>query len=121
MVAGAAWACIAGVLKVTRDVNEVIATIMLNSIALSVIQWLFDELLPRQLAATGSTSRPSCCRRPRGCPSWSTASSAACSSSAIVVLVVYWLLVFKSRFGFRLRASGLNPVAARTAGIAPSG
>ena len=30
---------------------------------------------------------------------------------------MYWLVVFKSRFGFRLRASGANPVAARTSGI----
>ena len=37
---------------------------------------------------------------------------------AIAVVIGYWILVFKSRFGFRLRASGLNPVAARTSGIA---
>jgi simple sugar transport system permease protein len=36
---------------------------------------------------------------------------------AIAVVAAYWVLVFKSRFGFRLRASGLNGVAARTAGI----
>jgi simple sugar transport system permease protein len=36
---------------------------------------------------------------------------------AILVVGVYWVVVFKSRFGFRLRASGLNAVAARTAGI----
>jgi simple sugar transport system permease protein len=36
---------------------------------------------------------------------------------ALVVVLVYWVLVFKSRFGYRLRASGLNGVAARTAGI----
>ena len=42
MAAGAAWASIAALLKVKRGVNEVIATIMLNYVALSVIQWLFD-------------------------------------------------------------------------------
>ena len=31
---------------------------------------------------------------------------------ALVVAALYWVLVNKTRFGFRLRASGLNPVAA---------
>ena len=43
MIAGAAWASIAAILKVTRGVHEVISTIMLNFIALSVIQWLFEN------------------------------------------------------------------------------
>ena len=37
MVVGSLWAGIAGVLKVTRNVNEVISTIMLNQIAFGVI------------------------------------------------------------------------------------
>ena len=36
---------------------------------------------------------------------------------ALFVVFLYWVLVFKSRFGFRLRSSGLNPGAARTSGI----
>ena len=38
---GALWAGIAGVLKVTRGVSEVVATIMLNAIAVSVISYLW--------------------------------------------------------------------------------
>lgn len=37
---GALWAAIAGALKATRGVHEVISTIMLNSIAAGVIDWL---------------------------------------------------------------------------------
>ncbi|MEZ5255462.1 MAG: ABC transporter permease [Ilumatobacteraceae bacterium] len=36
---------------------------------------------------------------------------------ALLVAFVYWIVVFKSRFGYRLRASGENAVAARTSGI----
>src|ERR1700712_488470 len=36
IAAGAGWAAIAGVLKVTRGVSEVISTIMLNAIAVSL-------------------------------------------------------------------------------------
>ncbi|HEY3485888.1 MAG TPA: hypothetical protein VGK49_10915, partial [Ilumatobacteraceae bacterium] len=40
---GAAWAAIAGVLKVTRNVNEVISTIMLNFIATGIVAFLLAE------------------------------------------------------------------------------
>ena len=43
MCAGAAWASIAAVLKAYKDIHEVISTIMLNFIGLSVIQWLFEN------------------------------------------------------------------------------
>ena len=42
MVVGAAWAGIAGVLKVTRGVSEVISTIMLNAIAITLIGYLLN-------------------------------------------------------------------------------
>ena len=40
---GAAWAAIAGVLKVTRGVSEVISTIMLNAIAVSLTAYLLRQ------------------------------------------------------------------------------
>jgi simple sugar transport system permease protein len=40
MATGAAYAAIPAVLKVTRGVNEVITTIMLNSIAIALAAWL---------------------------------------------------------------------------------
>ena len=44
MLVGGAYSGVAGVLKVTRGVNEVISTIMLNAIAISgLIAWLVRE------------------------------------------------------------------------------
>lgn len=44
VLVGSFWAGLAGVLKVTRGVNEVISTIMLNAIAtLGIIAWLIRE------------------------------------------------------------------------------
>src|SRR5439155_4492082 len=40
MAVGAAWASIAGILKVTRGVHEVISTIMLNFIAFGLTSYL---------------------------------------------------------------------------------
>ena len=38
---------------------------------------------------------------------------------AIVVLVLFWVLVWKTKFGFQLRASGANAGAARATGVNP--
>ena len=69
MLAGAAWAGIAGLLKVTRGVSEVISTIMLNAIAGSLIAYLLRE--------TGSArARPSSpTRSPRAAGSAASRSS----------------------------------------------
>ena len=92
MVVGALWAGIAGLLKVTRGVSEVISTIMLNFIATGVVAYL---LTPGRLAVLGAgveqhrhqadPRRPARCRGSRsfpGPPSRSTASSCSRSSSA---------------------------------------
>jgi len=127
MAAAALWAAIPAVLKVKRGVNEVIATIMLNSIALSVIDWLFQEKFRHPLPGNLDV-------KTKVLPStaWLPTLFTAVSKEgkrvsryevtsfllvALVVVILFWLLVYKSRFGFRLRASGANAVAARTAGI----
>ncbi len=115
MIAGAAWASIAAILKVTRGVHEVISTIMLNFIALSVIQWLFEnwfrdnslDLNIKTKALPASGRMPDIVKNQLG----------GMFIVALFVVFVYWVIVFKSRFGFRLRASGLNAGAARTSGI----
>jgi general nucleoside transport system permease protein len=38
---------------------------------------------------------------------------------AILVLVLFYVLVWKTKFGFQLRASGANPGAARVTGVNP--
>jgi simple sugar transport system permease protein len=118
MTAGALWASIAAVLKVKRGVNEVIATIMLNVLALNVIDFLFSEFF-RFDQPGGSLDVKT---RPIPESGWLPDIVAGRLNSftivAFAVVIFYWLLVFKSRFGYRLRASGGNAGAARTGGIA---
>jgi simple sugar transport system permease protein len=121
MIAAAAWAGIAGVLKVTRGVNEVIATIMLNGIALAVIEWMFQTWF-RDSASNGLNVTT----QPLPSSAWipdlvhGTSPLNGFVLVTLLIALLYWLIVFKSRFGFRLRASGMNPVAARTSGISAS-
>jgi simple sugar transport system permease protein len=130
MGAGAAWSGIAAYLKVKRGVNEVIATIMLNSIALSVIDWLFNGYFrfnDPKILDVKTKLLPTSAWMPqlfnvKETIGKSTSQQALTSFLliALLVLLLFWLVVYKSRFGFRLRASGHNAVAARTAGISSS-
>jgi ABC-type uncharacterized transport system permease subunit len=128
VVVGAAWAGIAGLLKVTRNVNEVVATIMLNFIATSVISFLLIEHLRNPDAEIIQTNEiPPSGRIPSlnglvealgvDLPGSAVLSSAIIG--AAVVGVAYWALVWRTRFGYDLRASGTNATAARAAGVNP--
>ena len=62
---GGTWALIAAILNVTRNVNVVISTIMLNYIAIGLVAFLLSEFLPTT-SRRGWSRRPSRCRpRPR--------------------------------------------------------
>ena len=116
-IAGGLWGGIAGYLKVKRGVNEVISTIMLNAIALQLIDWMFNEFF-RYDDGSGSLDV-----RTKQLPESAWIGDLIpdqLNGFIIVVLlvsIIYYLLVFRSRFGFRLRASGINAEAARTSGI----
>ena len=115
--AGAFWASIAAILKITRGINEVISTIMLNFISLSVMQWLFDNYMRDD--ADGGLRVTTTEIAPSGrIPDIVDGRLNGMWLIALFVVFCYWLIVFRSKFGFRLRASGLNSKAAQTAGIA---
>ncbi len=115
-VCGAAWAGIAAFLKVRRGVNEVIATIMLNAIAISLAAWLFNTYFRyTQGNSQNVTTRP--IPRSGWMPDIVKDQLNGFFIVALLVVFAYWIVVFKSRFGFRLRASGHNDVAAKTSGI----
>ncbi|NNE12906.1 MAG: ABC transporter permease [Ilumatobacter sp.] len=129
MFVGAAWSGLAGLLKVTRGVNEVISTIMLNFIA---VGGLVAGLLPRFIddptaANQGTAPIPESGRLP-DLNSWVEIFTREIVKGrrltgvfviAIVVGVVYHIVINRSRFGFDIRASGMNPTAAKVGGVPP--
>lgn len=115
-VVGAAWAGIAGVLKARTGANEVIVTIMLNSIAFFLVSYLLTTSLLRQ---GGS--------RPISPPVAETSifplllpAPFRLHAGFLVALAAafgVWWLMERSTIGFKFRAVGANQSAARTAGI----
>jgi general nucleoside transport system permease protein len=122
LAVGAAYAAIPGVLKVTRGVNEVIATIMLNSIATGIISYLVitkafrdpkEKLLAETKPIPKSGHIPDLLHFKGGTPlrGWLIA--------AVLIGIFFYVLLFRTRFGYEVRASGINPAASLTSGVNP--
>jgi len=129
VVVGAAYAAIAGILKVWRGVNEVISTIMLNYIAIGIAAFLLAEPLRNDSSGNLAQTRslPASARLPDLNGVFETLGFDFPSGVvlqgflpfAIALGIGYHLLLNRSRFGFNLRVSGANPAAARTSGVNP--
>lgn len=131
VLSGMAWVAIPVVLKVTRGVSEVIATIMMNAISIGVTAWLLTNLLTDESdtsLATGTKVIPESGRFPTfnwllewmGVEVRRGFELRGFVVVAILVGVAYYILVWRTRFGYELRASGTNPTAAQVAGVNPN-
>jgi simple sugar transport system permease protein len=117
---GAGWAAIAGWLKAATGAHEVITTIMLNLIAVQLTNFLLRNppiQKPGRHDPISQSVLPSA-ELPH-LLGWLDPTLRVNLGILIVlamVVLVYWLL-FRSTLGFEFRASGLNPFAARYAGM----
>jgi simple sugar transport system permease protein len=124
MGVGSVWAGIAGVLKVTRGVHEVIATIMLNAISTLTVSYLLaNHFLDRAEETLNLQTEkiPASGQFPELIDLGPNASVNGIVLVAIAAGSFYYLLIWRTRFGYDLRATGLNPLAARASGVAPGG
>ncbi|MFE6256977.1 ABC transporter permease [Agromyces sp. NPDC057865] len=118
LVGGALWAGIAGLLKARTGAHEVIVTIMLNYVAFYLVSWMLRT--PGLLQAPGSSN-------PKTPAMKDTAIFPALLGPqfnlhfgfvlVVIATVVVWWILSRSSLGFRFRAVGENPNAARVAGI----
>ncbi|MEQ9688584.1 MAG: ABC transporter permease [Bauldia litoralis] len=119
-LAGAAWAAIAGWLKAATGAHEVITTIMLNLIALRLVDYLLRNppiQKPGRADPISQSVLPSA-ELPR-LLTWIDPNLRVHAGILLVlaaVAIVYWLL-FRTTKGFEFRAAGANPDAARYAGM----
>lgn len=112
------WAAIVGVLKAFTGAHEVIVTIMLNYIAVSLVTYFMrTPLLHDVESGNNPTARAPLptAQLPRILgPEFSLHLGFILCIAAVFV---FWWLMERSKLGFRLRMVGLSPDAARTAGI----
>ena len=118
VVAAAVWGGIAGYLKARTGAHEVITTIMLNHIAFYLLAWM---LATQGLLQAPGSSNPKTAPMPDSAqlpqllgPGYKL--HAGFLLALLAVAFTWWLLE-RSALGFRFRAVGENPAAARVAGI----
>jgi simple sugar transport system permease protein len=124
VLGGAVYGSIAGWLKATRGVNEVITTIMQNYIVVFVMHWLLqDGPMSAQNALGTPASSPigAGAILPIIIPNSIVPLSRLHAGVllAIVAVVIFWFLLWRTSLGYELRAVGLGARAAAQAGIDP--
>jgi len=118
MAAGALWGGLVGLLKARTGAHEVIVTIMLNYVAFYLVFYALSE--QNLLQAPGSAN-------PKSLPMKESVVLPKLFGDrynlhlgfllALIAVAVVWWILNRSSLGFRIRAVGENPAAARSAGI----
>ena len=121
----AAWAFVPALLQARRGSHLVITTIMFNFIAAALMTWLLVEVLiaPGQSALETRSFRsalwlPTLADLTAG--TRFDTGGAPLNPTALLALLAtsfYWVLLRRTPLGYEIRAAGLNPLAARAAGI----
>jgi len=117
MIGGAIYGFIPGALKAFTGAHEVVVTIMLNFVALSIISWAISGPLIGENVTFARTDDIEAAALPiligrNG--------HLGILLAAVAVPIASWLL-YRSTTGFEIRTTGANPDAARYAGMRPRG
>jgi simple sugar transport system permease protein len=126
MLGGMIWAAIPGVLKVKRGAHEVVTTIMLNAIALSLVGWALNGPLHYDDAPEGAFVD----LRTNVFPAKGLVGDLGSAFGvtpgahlswllflAIAAAIVVWFLIRRTRLGYEARAVGSSPGSARAGGV----
>jgi simple sugar transport system permease protein len=118
---GAIWAGIAGFLKAYFNVNEILSTIMLNLVAVQIMNYLLSGPMvnkSQSFSVTGLIPQTKLLSRNAWLP---TIVSGTQLNLGVVIAVavagLVYMLLWRTGFGFRVRAVGLSREAAGYAGM----
>lgn len=114
-LAGMAWVLIPALMKVKLAIDEVVTTLLLNSVALLGVSALLNgpwrdpvSQWPQSPEIAAAAIFPKLISRSRLHLGFVI---------AIAVIVLLWYVLSRTAFGLRMRAVGLSPNAARFAGV----
>jgi ABC-type uncharacterized transport system permease subunit len=118
-VGGAIWGGIPGFLKAYFSVNEILSTVMMNAIAVQLMNFLLRGPMIDPSQAALSSKIPQTARLleafhlPRLVPTRLHLGALL----AVVLAFAVYILLWRTTLGYRIRAVGQNPFASRYAGI----
>jgi simple sugar transport system permease protein len=120
ILSGALWGGIAGWLKARLAVNEILSTVMLNQIALQLYLFLIRGPLIDPQEVSYGTGVPQTALIPDGIWLGKLVQGTRLHTGiliALVLAVLVYLFLWRTSIGYRMRAVGAGPEAARYAGI----
>jgi simple sugar transport system permease protein len=115
VASGALWGMLAAFMKNRFGANEVVSTIMLNYIAIYLTGWLVTGPMIETEGLFAQTAKIS-----ENARLWRFLPPTRLHLGFIIALAVavaLYILIFKTSLGYTIRAVGINPDAARYAGI----
>jgi len=116
---GAIWGGIPGLLKAYLNVNEILSTVMMNSIAVQIMNFyltgsMIDPAQAEIASQIPQTARlEAAYRLPRLVPTRLHLGALI----AVILAILVYLLLWHTTLGYRIRAVGQNPSASKYAGI----
>jgi general nucleoside transport system permease protein len=121
---GALWAWLPGYLQAKRGSHIVVTTIMFNFIAASLMNFIIVKyMIPEGQQNPASRAFSAAAEMPRLNALFPVLGDTPLNISlliAIAALVIYGMVVWRSAWGYQLRATGLNHNAAHYAGVSIS-
>ncbi|MDX2044384.1 MAG: ABC transporter permease [Acidobacteriota bacterium] len=126
MLAGGFWGAIPGVLKARFGSHEVINTIMLNFIAIGLVSYLTQSrykipgdaiMQTKPIAEQAHIARFSTLLSPLGIHFPERIPLSVAFLLALLMGFLVWVFLWKTKWGYEIRAVGMNPSAAEYGGI----
>ncbi len=131
MAGAMVWAAVPAVLKVKTGAHEVVTTIMMNGIAVSLVAWLILHPLRSSVQTTDLRTRdfPQGALVPNLAKSFGVEDQIPDSIAhltwlfplALIACVAVWFLMFRTRLGYEVRAIGASAGSAEAGGVSIGG
>jgi ABC-type uncharacterized transport system permease subunit len=116
---GAIWGGIPGYLKAYFNVNEILSTVMMNAIAVQIMNFMMRGPMLDPIQAAKASKIPQTARLIEAfrLAHWSPTRLHLGALIAVILAILVYILLWRTTLGYRIRAVGMNPHASRYAGI----
>ncbi|MBI2333700.1 MAG: ABC transporter permease [Chloroflexi bacterium] len=116
---GAVWGGVPGVLKAYFNVNEILSTVMMNAIAVQLMNFLLRGPMIDPSQAQLASKIPQTARLEDAFHLARLAPTRLHLGAliAVILAILVYILLWRTTLGFRIRAVGQSPFASRYAGI----
>ncbi len=118
-ITGGIWGGIPGVLKAYFNVNEILSTVMMNAIAVQLLNFVLTGPMIDPIQSEKASQIPQTARLVEAyrLPRWVPTRLHMGALFAVILAVLVYFLLWRTTLGYRIRSVGQSKTASRYAGI----